>query len=721
MTSPPARERLRELADWLGIVPSYYDIQGQSHPTSDASCEALVAAMGFDGSDEAAAARSLERLAREANGPLVDPVYVWRQWEPGAPTLRLRPARAATEYELTLRQEDGRTERLRGRLPPGEIASGLELALPFKPREGYHEVTIAVSTPSGVETASQSLILTPRTCFTFDEALAGRPRFGLWANLYSVRSARSDGAGDLGDLTRLLRWVGAAGGDFVAVNPLHALRNRELGVSPYSPLSRLYRSLLYLDVEAVPELADSAEARALLASGEMQREREALRSAPRVEHARVLAWKGRVLEALHRTFTAQQREKDTPRARAHAAYEAREGQALLDFATFCALEESQTGPDGLHVPFSAWPAALREPRSAAVAAFRAKLSDRVAFHAWVQFELDRQLALAQSAGRSAGLALGIQQDLAIGLAPDGADVWAFPGLFAAGASIGAPPDDYAPQGQDWGLPPLAPRPLRNDRYRYYIRLLRAAFAHAGSLRIDHVMGLFRLFWIPRGGPSAAGAYVRYPADDLLGILALESRRHQALVVGEDLGTVPDEVPRGLESWGILSSRVLLFEREGGGAFRASASYPPRAMVTANTHDLPTLAAYFDGSDLALRRRLGLLPDDDALAVARADRHAEIAALEERLRAEALLDAGVGEPSFQELRAAIDAFLCRTPAALAGLSLDDLAGEREPVNLPGVPLERFPSWSRRMERSLDDLEADTDVVEALAAAARLRPR
>jgi 4-alpha-glucanotransferase len=424
---------------------------------------------------------------------------------------------------------------------------------------------------------------------------------------------------------------------------------------------------------------------------------------------------------LHRAFGALHRGRGTPRDRAYQEYRAREGEPLLDFATFCALEESQVGSDGLHAPWPTWPASLRHPRSVAVSAFRAKHAEQVEFHAWVQFELDRQLALAAGAAREAGMELGVYQDLAIGLAPDAADPWCFPGLFAPGVSVGAPPDDYAPRGQDWGLPPLDPIRLRADRYRYYVRLLRAAFAHAGALRIDHVMGLFRLFWIPEGGPTAAGAYVRYPADDLLGILALESRRAHALVVGEDLGTVPDEIPRALESWGILSSRVLLFEREPGGAFRPAASYTPRAMVTANTHDLPTLAAFSDASDLTLRRRLGLLADGDALAVARAEQHADRVALEERLRAEGLLAAGVGEPDFSELRAAVDAFLCRTPAVLAGLSLDDLAGEREPVNVPGVPLEQFPSWSRRMRRSLEELAQEPAVGETLARAARVRPR
>ncbi len=715
------RERLRALAGRLGVLDSYYDIKGGLHHTSDATCAALALSMGYDAGDEAAAARSLERIETEDRAGLVDPVYVWRQWEQAAPLLRVRVPAGAAEYELALHQEDGRIEGTRGRIEAAAEPRVVEIALPFKPIEGYHVARISLSTAAGVSTGEQSLILTPRTCLTARELLGDRRRFGLWANLYSVRSAHDDGFGDFGDLVQLLQWSGAAGADFVGINPLHALRNRGSGVSPYSPVSRLYRNLLYLDLDAVPELAASTEARAVLASEDAKAERASVRASSRIEHARVLAWKRRVLEILHRAFGALHRGRDTARGRAYAAYREREGEALLDFATFCALEEYLAADGPSHVPWIAWPASLRHPRGAAVAAFRAKNADAVEFHAWVQFELDRQLGLAQDAAFAAGHRIGVYQELAIGLAPDASDLWAFPGLFALGTSVGAPPDDYAPQGQDWGLPPLIPRRLRAEGYRYYIRLLRAAFAHAGALRIDHVMGLFRLFWIPPGGPSGAGAYVSYPEDDLLGILALESRRHGALVIGEDLGTVPDEVPRALESWGILSSRVLLFERDGAGAFRPSASYPARAMVTANTHDLPPLASYFESRDLELRRKLGLIADDEALAVARADRHVELEALEARLREEGRLVNGIGEPSFPELRAAIDTFVCSTPAALTGLSLDDLAAEVEPVNVPGVPLERFPSWSRRMARSVEELTSDPATQQALAEAASIRPR
>lgn len=719
MTESSSRENLRRLAARLGILDSYFDIRGGSHPTSDATREALVAAMGLDASTEASAAHTLARLDAEDAANAIDPVQVWRQWSEGAPGLRVRVPHGARDWEIELRREDGRIETARGRFDPAAPPSTHELSLPLKPSEGYHAVRITLETEAGPIRAEQLLVLSPRTCVDPKERIGERRSFGIVANLYSMRTRDDDGIGDLGALDALVRLAGRSGADFVGVNPLHALRNRGLGVSPYSPVSRLYRNPLYIALESVPEFDESPAARAMLGSAEAVVERTKLRTAPRVDYEAVRSLKLRVLEELHRRFAAAHRGRGTARGRAFEVYREREGDALVDFATFCAIEDAVADGAGEHVPFDLWPEGLADPRSARTARFRAEHAEAISFHAYLQFELDRQLEESAALSRRSGLAIGVYQDLAIGLAPDAADVWAFPGLFARGASVGAPPDDYAPQGQDWGLPPLDPRALRAGAYGYWIRLLRAAFAHAGALRIDHVMGLFRLFWIPRGASGAAGAYVRYPADDLLGILALESRRHHAIVVGEDLGTVPDEVPRALASWNVLSSRVLLFERDGPG-FRPAASYPARAMVTANTHDLPTFAAWLDGEDLELRVRLGLAARED-LDAACSDRRSEVAALEARLREEGTLGEGVGEPSATELRDATDIFLCRTPCALAGIPLDDLAGERDPVNVPGVGMAEFSSWSRRMRSPIEDLAEDPGVVQALAAAARERPR
>ncbi len=711
------RPELRALAERLGILSSYIDQTGrEERHTSDATREALVAALGHDGSSEAAAAAALQALERGERSRLLEPVQVWREHAQREPRVRVRlPAgEVATAYGLELEGEDGRAARVEGRAPALRAGGELDLALPLRPAPGYHRLRVVLDARGGTRVGDGLLVVAPRTCFTPSERLGEHRVFGLWANLYTVRSRRNWGFGDFGDLRELLRFCAGTGGAFVGLNPLHAIRGRGHDVSPYGPVSRLYRNLLYLDVADVPELEGCVEARTLLDDRELRARLSRLREAPWIDAERVLEAKLRLLGPLHRRFAELHRDRPTARGAEYARYREREGETLRDFATFCALVERAGDP------FSdprRWPSGLRDPSSREVAAFRAEHPERVDRHCWIQFELDRQLAAAAKEARDVGLPLGLYTDLAVGSAPDGADPWLFPGLFAEGAHAGAPPDDYSSSGQDWGFQPLDPHRLRADGYRYWVRLVRAGFAHARALRIDHALGLFRLFWIPAGRPGSEGAYLRYPAADLLGILALESQRHRAVVVAEDLGTIPPEVPGALASWGVLSSKVLYFEREDGG-FRPSAAYSSRALVTANTHDLPPLAGFFADRDLELRRNVGQMTAEE-VAEAGARRDRERAALLWRLREEGCLPPGDGVPSGPELCAAVNAFLCRTPSPLVGISLDDVAGEVDPVNLPGVPVERWPSWSRRMRLALEEMASDPGVVRALEGASARR--
>jgi 4-alpha-glucanotransferase len=391
---------------------------------------------------------------------------------------------------------------------------------------------------------------------------------------------------------------------------------------------------------------------------------------------------------------------------------------LTGFATYLVLAEFLSAT--AERDWREWPHTYRDPRSPHVRRFREQHSEEVDFHCYLQFELDRQLQSCAHAGEQARLRVGLLQDLALGSTAGGADAWMFQGLFAAGARIGAPPDEFNPAGQDWGMPPLVPRRLRDQAYGYWSQLLRASFAHAHALRIDHAMALTRLYWIPSGRPPSEGAYVRYPARDLLGILALESRRHGALVIGEDLGTVPPAFSAQLAQWGILSWRVLYFERSGRG-FRPSRTYSRRALVTANTHDLPPLAGFVQGRDLELRRQAGAIESDSALADAQSERRESCRALAQQLRAEGVLGAGEALPSPPRLCAAVNAFLCRTPAPLVGIALDDLVGETEPVNLPGTSQDRFPSWRRRMALPVEGLRSQPGVQLVLGAVSRRAPR
>ncbi len=663
---------LHALAERLGILPEYVDQTGREiRVTADESRVAIIAAMGFDATTEERAAYALALLdAREAARTLL-PVRVIVHGSDFS-----LPERGAT---LTLeRGGDWREEK----------------ELPI----GYHTLT------AGAE--SQTLIVVPPKCMA-----PIRRAMGLIANLYAVRSDRNWGVGDITDLATIAEWSGEKGAAFVGVNPLHALRNRGHDISPYSPVSRLYRNPIYIDVTAVPELNECVDARALLDDPDTQAALVSLRSSTHVDYDRAWALKRRALEMLHRTFIIRHRDARSGRGRDYRTYIEQEGATLVNFATFCALEDHFANKGQIN-GWPQWPAAFRHPASPDVIAFRASSETEVDFHRWLQFELDRQLCRAATVARESGLGIGIYQDLAIGAAPDSADVWAFGHLFLSGVSVGAPPDGYAPQGQNWGLPPIDPRQLVEDRYAFWIALIRASLRHAGALRIDHVLGLFRQFWIPAGMPGKLGAYVRFPTEDMMGILALESVRHHALIVGEDLGTVPPEVPGVLERWGILSSRVMYFERESDGRFRPASSYPKLSLTTADTHDMATITGFWTARDIELQHMAGLIPSNEQAAAALAHRDNERRFLVERLVAEGALKSSLAEsPSNSELRGGVHRFLCSTPAALVGVYLEDLVGEREPVNLPGVSPDLFRSWTRRLSRSLEGIADDPEVATA----------
>jgi 4-alpha-glucanotransferase len=705
------RPLLRRLAARLGILDSYVDQSGgEVRHASDATRETLLAAMGIDASTERLARKALRRLRRAKRSEWIDPVRVVRQRSKGLARVRVRVPAAETDevrWTLTLRTEEGIESRWYG-ATHGGASHRLTLALPVVPPLGYHDLSISFEGGETRAEGRQRLIVVPERCTPPEARLNGRRAFGVTTNLYTVRSAANWGAGDVGDVKTIAEWIGQHGGAFVGMNPLHALRNAGHDVSPYSPITRLFRNPLYLRIDDVPELAHDSFAREHIASPEVQAELAELRAATMLDYERVMALRAPVLESLHRTFVAREVAGGSARGRAYAEYVAREDPPLTHFATYMAIAERE-GPDA-----RVWPAELRDASGDAVASLREQLRERVDFHRWLQFELDRQLGSAASDAVESGLALGMYQDLAVGSAASGSDVWSQPALFLQGATVGAPPDMYSDEGQNWGLPAVNPHVLRATGYDYWTRLLRAGFRHTGALRIDHALGLFRMFWVPLGESAKQGAFIRSFTKELFGILALESVRHNALVVGEDLGTVPPDVPGVLTRWGVLSSKVQVFEREfHTGRFREAPHYPRMALATVNTHDLPPLIGWAEGRDVMLRAELGDLSDPGAAARMRESRQSDLGAL-----IASLIDAGLlphdahDHLSSDALIAAVHAFVRRTPAVLVGLSLDDLAHESTPINIPGVWQDKYPSWSRRMRDTLDDLVTMERTVRAL---------
>jgi (1->4)-alpha-D-glucan 1-alpha-D-glucosylmutase len=589
---------------------------------------------------------------------------------------------------------------------------------------GYHRLVIL---RNGAAIGETTFIVVPERCY---RPLAVENHGRVWGaavQLYAVRSERNWGMGDFTDLATLLAQWSARGADIVGVNPLHALfpHNPE-HASPYSPSSRCFVNVLYLDVEAIPDFSECAEALAQARAPEFQARLKALREADLVDYAGVAQAKLPMLERCFAHFFERHLVRGTARAQAFRAYQAAHAPALKRHALFEALQEQFHREDPQVWGWPVWPEAYRDPAAPEVARFAETHAQRVEFYEYLQWQAELQLEAVGRRAAELGLGVGLYHDLAVSVDRGGAEAWANQDLYAIAASVGAPPDDFNLHGQDWGLPPLAPERLRASAYAPFVATLRANMRHAGALRIDHVMALARLFWIPQGGAPRDGGYLRYPFEDLVGIAALESHRNRCMVIGEDLGTVPDEVRTTLARVGVLSYRVLLFERQHSGEFKRPGEYPADALVTAATHDLPTLAAYWEGRDLALRQELGLYPSEAVREAQVAARVQDRARLLRALEREGLLPEGatVDPASLPQMTRAlmlqIHVFLARSSARVLVVQPEDVLGVREQVNLPGTTGEH-PNWRRKLPLALEQWPQDEGFAQLTRSLAALRPR
>jgi 4-alpha-glucanotransferase len=583
-----------------------------------------------------------------------DPIGAWIRLEDGTVRTGLRQLENHTPpFEL-----DGR--RI------GEATFEVPADLPL----GYHRLHVQ----TGDQEASTTLIVSPATV-PLPAALGGGRSWGLATQLYSVRSEKSWGIGDLVDLADLAVWSASRhGAGFILVNPLHAAAPAApMEPSPYLPTSRRFVNPLYLRVEAIPEFA-------------YVRHRGNLRKARGVAQARADAsemidrdavWtiKRAALKNVHRV------ERSAGRELAYAAYRAREGRSLDDFATWCALAD-EYGND-----WHEWPQGLKHPTGEAVAAFAADHAEAVDFHRWVQWQLDEQLTWAQVTAVQSGMAVGVIHDLAVGVDPNGADAWALQDVMALGVSAGAPPDEFNQLGQDWSQPPWRPDQLVEQSYEPFRAVVNATLRHAGGVRIDHIIGLFRLWWIPRGALPTDGTYVRYDHEAMIGIVALEAHRAGAVVVGEDLGTVEQWARDYLQERGLLGTSILWFEHDRwrDGAPLEAQWWREYCLSSVTTHDLPPTAGYLAGEHVRIRQELGLLarPASDELADDEAEQEAWLA----ELRRVGLLGQ---DPTVDEIVLALYRYLGRTPSRLLALALPDAVGDVRTQNQPGTS-DEYPNW------------------------------
>ena len=586
--------------------------------------------------------------------------------------------------------------------------------------------------PAPVATpAAASLAAPPDVRCFLPRWLARAPTWGVTCQLYGLRSARNHGIGDFEDLARLAERAAAAGADFLGVNPLHALFTAAPErCSPFSPSNRRFLNPFYIALDRIPGLASSERGPPAVDRAARAR----LAGAESIDYGAVAALKLGSLRALWRRIEARPALWSRDARSAFAAFVEAGGAALRAHARFEALSHHMAA-EGKGAGWHGWPRGYRTADSASVRRFAAAHDGEVRFHLWLQWVADAQLGAAAARARAAGMRIGLYLDLAVGNAPDGSATWFDPLLVVPGANIGAPPDSFFRDGQDWGLAPLSPAVLRGRDLAPFRSVLEIVMRHAGAIRIDHAMSLYRLFWIPHGHAADDGCYLLYPFADMLGALAEASAAQRTVVIGEDLGTVPEGFSETLRRVGALSYRVLYFEHVRGG-FRAARAYPRNAFVTVSTHDLAPFAGWWAGQDLELFHALGRL-DAAGLAGAREarrrDRRALLAKLEREAArrpfavrpardtaGDAAADAAEGGRPTPGLAAAVHAFLARTPSRLFGVQFEDLCGAEAPVNVPGTH-EEYPNWRLRAPATVEDAPESRLWSAVVGAVAQERPR
>ncbi len=608
------------------------------------------------------------------------------------------PVNGDGDYSWQFRHESGSEQQ-------GRVNGRMTLTLPEQIAAGYHRLTLT----QGTQSWECRVIVAPKRCFEPEPLLAGKKLWGACVQLYTLRSGNNWGIGDFGDLGTLLGQVASRGGAFVGLNPIHALCPGDPeAASPYSPSSRRWLNIIYIDVAAVPDFQQSEAAQQWWQAADTQHALQAVRATDWVDYSAVMALKLKGLRLAYPQFMA--RKADDAQRQAFARFVKQGGESLWLQAAYDALYVHLEKETGKAQGWNDWPDAYRNARGPVVRAFCEQQAPEVEFYLWLQWLAETQIERCYQLSQQAAMPIGLYRDLAVGVVEGGAETWGDGELYCLKASVGAPPDILGPQGQNWDLRPMDPWAMVNRGYQPFIDLLRSNMIHCGALRIDHVMALLRLWWIPAGETADKGAYVQYPVDDLLAILALESQRHRCMVIGEDLGTVPVEIVSKLREGGVYSYKVLYFERDEENSFRAPQSYPVQAMATLTTHDLPTLRSYWQADDLTLGKTLGLYTDDAVLETLYADRAKARQGLLDGLHHYGCVPAKTAHRAAQltpVIRRGLQRYVADSASALLGLQPEDWLDMAAPVNVPGTS-DQYPNWRRKLSQTLEAMFADAEV-------------
>ena len=704
---------LKQVAEMANVSDRYVNAWGSEAQVGDETIVRLLGALGYD-------TRSDEHLLKSARKKhkqdLLAQTIVLREQQAFEVSLNLGMSARESEFSWRIETERGRVFEgdVQSQIVRDERAQGgpLVFALPTDLPWGYHQ--LIVDRKRRKTPYLTTLIITPNACYKQSAMENGKKMWGPSIQLYTLRTCHNWGMGDFGDLKQLVGEVAERGGDFVGLNPIHSLfpANPE-AASPYSPSSRRWLNILYIDVSSVPEFALSTAAQQQVGSAEFQQRLQQARESHWVNYTEVASLKLAVLPLLFAEFKARHLDVNSERAQAFLAFVELGAESLLQQAAFDALHSLLHAEDNGVWGWPVFPEQYQKFAGSAVQQFIREHRELIDFYLYLQWVAQSQVKEAQVLAQEKGMTIGLYRDLAVGVADSGAETWADNGNLVLDACIGAPPDILGPLGQNWGLPPLDPQALQATGYGAFIQLLRANMQYCGALRIDHVLGLLRLWWIPKGENATQGAYVYYPVDDMLAILALESHRQQCSVIGEDLGTVPDEIIDILRAAGVYSYKVFFFETsQQDGGYISPQHYVSQSMAALCTHDMPTLRGFWHCDDLKMGQELGLYPDEQQLKALFSDRLKSKQGILDSVAWHGYLPENIGQdaqyvPMDCHLAEALQLHVAAGASTLFSVQLEDWLQMDNPVNIPGT-VDEYPNWRRKLSMNLDDVFSDLNV-------------
>ncbi|MDX9715074.1 MAG: 4-alpha-glucanotransferase [Dissulfurispiraceae bacterium] len=732
-------ELINRLAELCGIISEYWDIFGSRNVADTESKKSALNGMGFRTGSSDEIEKEIYSLTSAAAERFMEPVYILPAESPTLCIYVQIPLphedqsisfdwilRSESDDNLTINRTDSSYQiewtYEFDRIVYAKISLCLFSENEKHPAPGYYDLELSFSSDNANSAlASSKIIIAPDKCYLPD-SLRNQKQWGLMVNLYALRTDNNLGIGNIGQLQEIIIKSSKLGSSFVGINPLNAIpNNMPFGISPYSPVSRLYKNFIYIDLESVIDLFDLSEYQKMITSDEFSVELEKLNRSSLIDYEKSAKLKESALRMAFEHFYNKHYLQSTQRAAEFKKYITSQGTSLRQYATYMALAEhfAARNPED-RFSWSAWPEEYRDPVSRKVTNFAEHNKKAILYWKYIQWLLDSQFKSAADTAERSGMEIGIYHDLAVGSVSNGSDIWSFRDIFALSMDTGAPPDDFNPDGQNWGLPPVMPEKLRNSGYEYFIQTLRQNMKHCGAIRIDHALGMFRRYWIPKGSHARDGVYVRYPADDLFRIIALESMLNNTVVIAEDLGTIGENVWDTLQKYSALSYKLLYFQRDYPDPdFLLPEKYPEMAICSVTTHDLPTLFGFWAGKDINLRRRLGIIKDDQEMEGSFTERLRDKRLLIQKLAESGIETADIDTEITPRLCTAVYEFLSKTPCLLLALNLDDILGTMEQQNMPGT-IDEHPNWRQKTEQTLKEILSDSlfkNLAERFAATGR----